>query len=85
MMNGHDLWLWFIVGMIPYTFKRQFLTDGSRLLQAHALFWSAEIRVSRGRRVQWTIRIPLIQRLGNALWEALMRLREDKPDEPQQE
>ena len=85
MMNGHDLWLWFVIGMIPYTLKRQFLTDGSRLLQARAFFWSAEIRVSRGRRVQWTIRIPLIQRLGNAIWSAMQRLREDESDGPQQE
>jgi hypothetical protein len=85
MMNGHDLWPWFVVGMIPYTLKRQFLTNGSRLLQAHAFFWSAEIRLSRRGQVQWTIRIPLIQRLGNALWETLMRLREDKPDKSQQE
>jgi hypothetical protein len=85
MINGHDPWPWLVVGMIPYTLKQQFLTDGTRLLQAHAFFWSAEIRLSRKGRTQWTIRIPLIERLRNTLWEVLMRLREDEPDEPQQE
>ena len=78
MMNEHNLWLWFVVGMIPYAIKQQFLSDGSRWLQAHAFFWSAEICSNCKRQTQWAIYIPLVQQFRNALVATAQRLWEDK-------
>lgn len=78
MTNEHNLWLWFVAGMIPYDIKQQFLSDDSRWLQAHAFFWSAEICLNCKRQTQWTIRIPLVLRLRNALLATARRLWEDE-------
>ena len=59
-----------VVGFIPYFIKRQQIRGG-HVLEVRALFWSARY-TSR----QWTIRIPLIERLRHAIWAAILHLRE---------
>ena len=78
-MNLTENWPWLIVGLIPYSITRTHRAGGTRTLEVRALFWSFTMqRRSKGRR-DWTIRIPLIERLRDAVWTALARLREAEP------
>ena len=54
-------WLWLIVGLIPYSIKRQH-AKSVQLLSLHALFWRLTIRWQRGR-CSWDLSIPLITHL----------------------
>ncbi len=78
MMNEHNLWIWLIVGMIPYSIQQRSLEDGERLFAAHALFWSVAVCSDQKRYIRWMLRIPLIQRLQDAIWAAVLRQREDE-------
>ena len=59
-----------IVGFIPYVIKWQ-RTRGGNVLEVRALFWSVQCTDR-----QWTIRIPLIERLRHAIWMVILQLRE---------
>ena len=52
-------WLWFAVGLLPYSIKRHQVKDG-QLLMAKALFWQATIRWKREQR-SWEISFPWIE------------------------
>lgn len=64
-----------VVGFIPYLVKRQ-RAKGGHVLEVRALFWSVQY-TSR----QWTIRVPLIERLRNTIWTVIMHLRKDDPSQ----
>jgi hypothetical protein len=78
MMNEHNLWIWLIVGMIPYTIQQRSLEGGGCLFAAHALFWSVAICSGQKRYIQWMLRIPLIQRFQDAILAATLRQRKDE-------
>lgn len=64
------LWIWLVVGLIPYYINTHYASN-ERRLQARALFWSLNIQDKLHGQTQWTLHIPLIKRLQHAVWAAL--------------
>lgn len=54
-------WLWLVVGLIPYSIKRQNTKD-EQLLTIKALFWRITIHCKQGR-CSWDLYIPFIEHL----------------------
>jgi hypothetical protein len=84
-MNGNEIWLWLLVGLTPYYLKRVNRPGKLHRLEMRALFWSLVVQRQSGGRYEWTIRAPLIERLREAMWAAILRLREPEAspeDEP---
>jgi hypothetical protein len=79
-MFGNNLWIWLIVGLIPYYIKKQPSRNGW-ILQIRALFWSLELHRPRVGLNKWTIRVPLIERLRSAVWAAIVPLQGDDPQQ----
>jgi hypothetical protein len=52
-------WLWFAVGFLPYSIKRQQMKD-VQLVYARALSWHLTLRW-QGRQCSWEISLPLIE------------------------
>ena len=78
-MNEKLLWVWLVLGFIPYHVEKKCLYGGRRLLVVRALFWSLTVRSTpQRRRRTWELRVPLIERLRDTIWAALDRLRKDK-------
>lgn len=78
-MNENLSWAWLVVGLAPYQIERQRPSRYARRVTIRALFWTLEVRTRRVRRqrlTDWTLRIPLIERVRDAVWAAVTRLRE---------
>ena len=75
-MIGNDIKIWLVVGFIPYYINKQQLKNGW-ILQIYALYWSLEVNHPDCERKQWTLRIPLIERLRKAIWVTIQHLREN--------
>lgn len=67
-----------IVGCIPYLIKK-LPTRGGHALEIRALFWSVQYTTHR----QWIARIPLIERLWQAIWTIITHLYEGDNDHSQ--
>lgn len=80
-MNGNEIWIWLAVGLVPYRVARKHLAGGVRSLEVRALFWSLTVRLRQSGRHDWTVRVPLVERLRDAVWSAVMRLRGGEPPE----
>lgn len=78
-MSENELWIGLAVGLVPYRIARRFPTNGGWTLEIRALFWSLYVHRNRSGRHNWLVRIPLIERLRDAAWAAVMRLRGQKP------
>ena len=76
-MNGNEIWIWVGIGLTPYHIKRSCETKGIQTLEIRASFWSLIVQ-RRKRRREWAVRIPLIERLRDAVWAAILRLRESR-------
>lgn len=74
-MKGNEIWIWLAVGLVPYRIARKHLAGGVRLLEIRALFWSLTVRLRPSGRHDWTVRVPLVERMRDAVWAAVMRLR----------
>jgi hypothetical protein len=74
-MNGNELWIGLAVGLLPYRIERKCLARGGRVLEVQALFWSLAVQRRRSGRCDWKVRVPLIERLRDAAWAAVTRLR----------
>jgi hypothetical protein len=77
-MNENLTWAWLAAGLIPYHIEKQQPTRRERVVTIRALFWSLEVRtrrIRRTRRTDWTLRIPLIERVRDAIWAAVTRLK----------
>ncbi len=61
-MNGNEIWIWLIVGLVPYYIKRQQGKD-EQTFEVRAIFWSLVICQRHRGQHQWIVRIPLIERL----------------------
>jgi hypothetical protein len=72
--------IWFLAGLVPYYIKWVRLARGGRKLEVRALFWTLKIEHGPDGG-GWTLRVPLIERLKGAIWAAVMHLRNDPPDE----
>jgi hypothetical protein len=80
-MNGKEMWTLLAVGLVPYRVARKHLAGGVRLLEMRALFWSLELRLRQSGRHDWTVRVPLVERVRDAVWSAVMRLRSGETPE----
>ena len=54
-------WLWILIGLIPYSIKRQEIKN-EQILTVKALFWRLTIRRKAGQ-VSWELYIPFIEHL----------------------
>jgi hypothetical protein len=70
-----QIWWWLAAGLIPYRIRRQHLRGGVCTLQIYALFWAIEVRQRSSGRHDWTLHVPLVTRLRDAIWAAVSRLR----------
>jgi len=70
LVSEQVIWVSVLLGFIPYIIKWQQIRGG-HVLEVRALFWSVQY-TSR----QWTIRIPLIERLRHVIWMVILQLRE---------
>lgn len=77
MMSGNEIWIGLAVGLVPHRIQRRWLAGGERKLEVRAMFWSVTLHRQRGGRYNWTVRVPLIERLRDVAWAAVMRLRDD--------
>jgi hypothetical protein len=75
-MIGSDIWLWLVVGLIPYYTNKQRMGNGW-ILRVRALCWSLEIDRQPSGQNRWTLCVSLIERLRNAVYTAIMHLRGD--------
>lgn len=78
--NTH--WFWFVLGFVPYWTERKVIRSGWQL-QVRALFWSLTItrRTYRRKRRRWTrtnwrLRLTVIEKVRQAVWAAVMSLRQ---------
>ncbi len=76
-MFDNNLWIWLLVGIIPYYISRQRVRNG-KLLCLRALFWSLKIRLHQSEQCQWTLHVPLIERMRTAIWAFVMCLKEGR-------
>lgn len=82
---------WLAVGLIPYHIEKKLPSRRERIITVRALFWTLEVRTRwlrptrRSRRGRcctgWTLHIPLIERMREAIWAAVLRLK-DGPAQP---
>lgn len=92
-MNENLTWAWLAAGLVPYHIEKKLPSRRERIITIRALFWTLEVhtrwlrptrRGRRGRRcTDWTLHIPLIERVRDAVWAAVMRLRGAESEEPQ--
>lgn len=75
-MDGKEFWLWLAIGLLPYSIEKAHRPGGRRVLEVQALFWRLTVRRRRHGRTDWQIHIPLIERLRDAVWAAVLRLKE---------
>lgn len=75
-MSENEIWMWLIMGFIPYYINLQQVRR-EQLLQIYALFWSFEIHARQHQR-RWIFRMPLIKRLQNAAWATIVLLRRNE-------
>ncbi|MGH9858376.1 MAG: hypothetical protein ACRD4B_11075 [Acidobacteriota bacterium] len=80
-MTFDDLQIWLIWGLVPYRIHKKHLPGGLRLIEVRALFWTFYIKQRPSGRHDWTLRIPLIEKLRQAVWMAVMHWKDNKlPD-----
>jgi hypothetical protein len=83
-MNENQILISLILGILPYWIRRTHETGGEWTLTINALFWSLTIHRRWDGRRDWTLRVPLINKLADAIWAAIMRLRDKDDDEPKE-
>jgi hypothetical protein len=76
-MLNEPLWIWLTLGFMPYQIKRDNDRFWGRTLEVRALFWYLELHHRPGCSQRWTLCVPLITHLRDAIWSALTRLRNE--------
>jgi hypothetical protein len=79
IVNETQLYIGLMMGLVPYHIERKYLVGNKRTLQVRALFWSLTLHQRRSGRHDWTLCVPLIERLRDAAWAAVMCLRDKQP------
>ena len=74
-MEDKLIWVWIVAGLVPYKVTLNWLDRRCWRLEIKALFWAFKIQRRRNGRKDWALRLPLIERLRDAIWSAVMRLR----------
>jgi|GEM_PF-1015751 len=85
-MNENLNWAWLAAGLVPYHIEKRLPSRRERVVTIRALFWTLEVhtrRIGCTRRTDWALRIPLIERVRDAVWAAVMRLKGNEPQRPQ--
>ena len=77
-MNEFQIYL-AAAGFVPYQIKKDHETSGEWTLSTCALYWSLTIHRRWDGHHNWTLCVPLIARLRDAIWAAVTRLRDDPP------
>jgi hypothetical protein len=84
-MNDKMVWL-LILGFVPFDWHFDYIPGGWQMT-LRALFWNLQVKRQfnrqRGRqpwrkRTEWHLRIPLIEKLREAIWAAVLRLRDEE-------
>ena len=57
----NNLWLWFLVGLIPYYVTNGWLLSNVQRIEVRAVFWTLTVWRRRGGSSAWVVRIPLIE------------------------
>jgi hypothetical protein len=66
-MVMNNLWIWLVVGLVPYYMRRQYTPDGTRVVTLRALFWSLHVQRTCSGHYDWTVEVPLIKQLRDAV------------------
>lgn len=74
-MNERTMWMWLVIGLVPYSIKMEYRTGGGKFLEVRALFWWLIVYQRRNGRCDWKVRVALIYKLRDAVWSAITRLR----------
>lgn len=74
-MNESQIACWLLLGILPYRIAMDDKVGSAYSLSIRALFWAVTIERHWYGDVEWSIRVPLIERLRDAVWAAVMRLR----------
>ena len=78
-MNDNQLLIGLLLGCLPYRVEREHQTGGERALEMRALFWTLTIHRCWDGQRDWTLRVPLIDKARDAIWAAVLRLRDQPP------
>lgn len=78
-MEEKLFWIGLAAGLLPYRIERRHTGPRAWTLELVALFWSLEIRRRPGGRGGWTLKLPLILRLRDAAWAAVLRIKDGDP------
>ena len=82
-MNENLTWVWLVAGLIPYRIERKRPSRRECVVTIRALFWTLDVharRIGRTRCTEWMLHIPLIERIRDAVWAAVTRLKDgEKP------
>ncbi len=73
MNEKQMIWL-LVLGLIPYKVERRSYKGGRRTWKIEALFWQLAFSTYRRRR-NWEVQVPLITRLRDVVWAAVMELK----------
>ena len=68
-----NTWAWLAVGLIPNRIERKQPSRHELTVTLRALFWTLEVRrrrTCRTWRTDWILRIPLFERVRDAVWAA---------------
>lgn len=74
----HIVILLIVVGLVPYALRWQRSKGRKIALEICALFWSLQVCFYSTRCRQVKVHLPLIQRLGRFVWEAVKEVLKDK-------
>lgn len=78
MITFDDLKIWLVLGLMPYRIYKQCLPGGLRYIEIRALFWTFNIKQRPSGHHDWTLRVPLIEKLRQAVWAAVMHWKDDR-------
>lgn len=71
--------MWFLIGLVPYYIEWEHLGDDRRLLEVRALFWTFRLESRSSALSGLTLRIPIIERLKEAIWRAVLGFSRREP------
>jgi hypothetical protein len=75
-MEDKLIWMWVAIGFVPYTVALNWQDRGRWCLEVKALFWAFKISRRRNGRKDWMLLLPVIGKMRDAIWSAVMRLRD---------
>lgn len=77
-MTLDDLKVWLVLGFVPYNIQKRYGPGGTRLCEIRALFWTFAVKGRPSGRHDWTLRVPLIEKLCQAVWAVVMQFKDGK-------